>query len=105
MSELCAAERMTRVKKPEDIPDTPHYAVLIYKVVSVYIPGDERSRTHPGHGYPEHTERHETFEHWVTTSIEDLKTFVRAFVGARSPFAVLRVEGKATLTTETFLTF
>lgn len=24
---------------------------------SIYIPGDERSRTNPGHGYPESTER------------------------------------------------
>lgn len=25
---------------------------------SITIPGDERSRTNPGHGYPEHTEEH-----------------------------------------------
>lgn len=30
------------------------YAALVTK--SITIPGDERSRTHPGHGYPEHTE-------------------------------------------------
>jgi hypothetical protein len=32
------------------------YAALITK--SVTIPGDERSRTNPGHGYPEHTVEH-----------------------------------------------
>lgn len=37
-----------------DIPKEPHYAILSSK--STYIPGDERSRTHPGHGYPESTE-------------------------------------------------
>lgn len=38
-----------------DIPKEPHYAILVPK--STYIPGDERSRTHPGHGYPESTEQ------------------------------------------------
>ena len=31
-------------------------AALVTK--SVTIPGDERSRSHPGHGYPEHTEEY-----------------------------------------------
>ena len=35
------------------ISDEPFYAIL--KDISVTIPGDERSRTNPGHGYPEHT--------------------------------------------------
>ena len=30
------------------------YAVIVER--SVYIPGDERSRTNPGHGYPATTE-------------------------------------------------
>ena len=37
----------------------------VYGVVyteSVAIPGDERSRTHPGHGYPEHTKSYKVFE-------------------------------------------
>jgi hypothetical protein len=29
------------------------YAVLVES--SYYVPGDERSKTNPGHGYPEHT--------------------------------------------------
>lgn len=37
-----------------DIPDGPHWAII--QVRSITIPGDERSRTAPGHGYPEHTE-------------------------------------------------
>lgn len=36
------------------IPDRPHYAVIETRHIT--IPGDERSRTNPGHGYPEHTE-------------------------------------------------
>jgi len=37
-----------------DIPKGPHYAILEKRSIS--IPGDERSRTHPGHGYPASTE-------------------------------------------------
>lgn len=37
-----------------DIPDGPHWAII--QTRSITIPGDERSRTAPGHGYPEHTE-------------------------------------------------
>ena len=35
------------------IPTVPFYAVTFES--SQTIPGDERSRTHIGHGYPEHT--------------------------------------------------
>lgn len=35
------------------IPDKIHYAAIRKK--SITIAGDERSRTNPGHGYPEHT--------------------------------------------------
>ena len=35
------------------------YAVLVEE--SVYIEGDERSRTNPGHGYPAHTQNYSTF--------------------------------------------
>lgn len=40
----------TKNKFPKD----QHYAVLVFD--TVYIPGDERSRTNPGHGYPASTE-------------------------------------------------
>lgn len=36
------------------IPNEPHWAII--EETRVTIPGDERSRTNPGHGYPEHTE-------------------------------------------------
>lgn len=37
-----------------DLPDGEHFAILYFS--SVYVPGDERSRTNPGHGYPERYE-------------------------------------------------
>lgn len=35
------------------IPDKEHWAIITTS--SYTVPGDERSRTNPGHGYPEHS--------------------------------------------------
>ncbi len=45
---------MNYVSDKNNIPTIPHFAALVFE--SITIPGDERSRTNPGHGYPEHTE-------------------------------------------------
>ena len=43
-------------KQPSDFPDDGElFAILTPRSIS--IPGDERSRTNPGHGYPAHTEQ------------------------------------------------
>lgn len=42
--------------KVAELPSQPFFAVLVPTAVN--IPGDERSRTSPGHGYPESTEYH-----------------------------------------------
>ena len=45
------------VNQPIDMPACEHWA--LYEFVSVTIPGDQRSRDFPGHGYPE------SIEHYV----------------------------------------
>jgi len=100
---------MIRVQAPADIPEGPHFAVHVYKSNSVHVPGDERSRTHPGHGYPAHTATNETFEHWVTTDeaalnakVAELSKVPKHSYGWKQPvFAVLKVERKLTVTTTT----
>ena len=42
------------------IPTVPHFAII--QETSVYTPGDERSRTNPGHGYGESTDTYITYE-------------------------------------------
>lgn len=37
-----------------DVPKDEHYAIIEFS--SIYIPGDERSQTNPGHGYPASSE-------------------------------------------------
>lgn len=42
------------VTSKSKMPTEPHYAIVEFS--SIHIPGDERSRTNPGHGYPAHSE-------------------------------------------------
>lgn len=42
------------VTERDKVPKGNHYAIVEFD--SITIPGDERSRTNPGHGYPEHSE-------------------------------------------------
>lgn len=51
---------MTHHNTPNGIPDFAHYAIV--RGTSFHIPGDERSRTNPGHGYPASTENALTYE-------------------------------------------
>lgn len=98
---------MNRVKTPADIPEGPHFAVLVYKSNSVHVPGDERSQTNPGHGYPAHTVTTSTFEQWVTcdeaklqAKVAELSAVQRS--GQKQPvFVVLKVERKLTVSTQT----
>lgn len=46
---------MKYVHNREDIPKEKHLAAIVFD--SIYVPGDERSRTHAGHGYPGGTEQ------------------------------------------------
>lgn len=48
------------VNKISDIPVNPHYAII--RETSVHVPGDERSQTNPGHGYPASTEYFLSYE-------------------------------------------
>lgn len=45
---------MTTIDNKNTFPKLKHNAVLIFK--TIWHEGDERSRTCPGHGYPEHSE-------------------------------------------------
>lgn len=71
-------EKCIRVSKKDDVPKGHHYAIIVYKSDSIYIPGDERSRTHPGHGYPERYETYESFEHYVTEDKTEWESFIKA---------------------------
>lgn len=42
------------VQSKSQMPQCDHFAIITYG--SITIPGDERSRSAPGHGYPAHIE-------------------------------------------------
>ena len=46
---------------------------LLVTDVTVHIPGDERSITHPGHGYPAHEEHYKEVQEFQDNEIEKLK--------------------------------
>jgi hypothetical protein len=45
---------MKYVSNKSDMLTKPHFAIVEFG--SIHIPGDERSRNSPGHGYPDHTQ-------------------------------------------------
>lgn len=77
---------------PKDLPPGKHFAIITY--ITITIPGDERSRTNPGHGYPEHTEvqcsiaTFKTREAWER-EITELKT--RTWSGSNWVAAIIDV--------------
>lgn len=83
---------MKYVHSLADIPKEPHYVII--KIGSVFIPGDERSRTNPGHGYPERTEHYPEMRvttnkaHWEKEIAEEIErdpkqqNFIAYFVPA-----------------------
>ena len=99
--------KMKVAKNPSDIPDGHHYAILVFRTSSVFIPGDERSRTNPGHGYPDRYENYNNYEYQFTTDreewlkeIELAEQVNRISSQHRTPYAALEVAGKAKVTTK-----
>lgn len=50
---------MKTVNREDYMPRGKHFAILEFH--SRHVPGDERSREAPGHGYGEHTEHYGTY--------------------------------------------
>jgi len=48
----------------EKVPDEPHWAII--KTNSTHVPGDARSVSNPGHGYPAHTVNSINYEVYLT---------------------------------------
>lgn len=79
------------VNKPEDIPTTEHFAII--EGDSVTIPGDERSRTNPGHGYPESTNHYIKYEVYFTEEklLQAVRELEEHKFGYKKSFKVLKV--------------
>jgi hypothetical protein len=67
---------MIQIKKPSDFPNGPFWVMVQFSSDSYTVPGDERSRTNPGHGYPEHTVTTDKVEMTAFTSESEWKKVV-----------------------------
>jgi hypothetical protein len=75
------------VTDPLSIPEGEHWAII--RGTSTFVPGDERSKQYPGHGYPEHTEHHISYQVFF-----DEKKFQEELVrGQNLAFGVKPVRG------------
>ena len=82
-----------------NIPSQPHFAII--RETSVHIPGDERSRTNPGHGYPERTETFITYE--AFTDCDKWKKEIARLTLGNDSFRAISVT-PATVTTSVSVT-
>lgn len=98
---------MKTASSPSDIPEGHHFAIVLFKQSSVHIPGDERSRTNPGHGYPERTETYTTNEYTFTHNRDEWVKEIQKIEKANSlggwhkeSYAALEVANKASIKVE-----
>jgi hypothetical protein len=66
---------MKLVERPADVPSGQHYMVLVFEKRYIHHEADERSRTAPGHGYPEYVEEVQSYRCYVTEDREDYIDF------------------------------
>jgi hypothetical protein len=78
------------VSKLEDIPNIECWVII--SQTSVHVPGDERSRQAPGHGYPEHTDTYVTV-YEVFTNEEEFKAELAHEVKSYQTYSSNRFRG------------
>jgi len=66
----------------------PHWVILKYS--SIHVAGDERSRTHPGHGYPSHSVDNVSYEAYLTE--EKFLEAVQELTSHSGRYSVFKVE-------------
>jgi len=80
---------MKTLTNAKDGPKKQHFAAVVFS--SIYIEGDERSRTNPGHGYP--AEWRSTSEYIVFDDEAEMNEWVRARVDNKEKnYIILRAE-------------
>jgi hypothetical protein len=79
------------VRTAKDVPADEHFAIIENE--SVYIPGDERSRTNPGHGYPAETRQFVSYEAYFTKEkfLEAINELENPKFGNKKEYVALKV--------------
>ena len=88
------------VSEQSKMPKEPHWAIIGYE--SQYIEGDERSRTHPGHGYPGHTMSYVSYRAFIDEAewLKAIDALANPKYGSPKPFTAMHVV-PATISTST----
>lgn len=91
--------KLKQINSAEDMPRKAHFAIIVFDSQNVWIPGDERSRSAPGHGYPERTETFESFKYYATTSKREWEEFAKELYSTdkRGKFVAFEVGHVATI--------
>ena len=85
--------RMSREQSESALLAGEHYAIIERR--TIYIPGDERSRTNPGHGYPEHTE--ESISYRAYSDKDKWEAEIRILTARKTDFrAILAIPAQVT---------
>jgi hypothetical protein len=73
------------------IPQGPHFAIVTQ--ASVHIPGDERSRTNPGHGYPAETHYYLNYEAFTNRAswLRKIEEYENPRYGSREEYRAFEV--------------
>jgi len=64
---------VVKLKNPKEMTSEHKFLLIIFKTTRYYVPGDERSRTNPGHGYPEHTNEINSTEAYAFVNHQELE--------------------------------
>ena len=78
---------------PSDVPQSEHWVIVEF--VAITIPGDERSRTNPGHGYPEHSESVCKYIAFTDRGLWEKEIMRRHQLAYQTKFVAFRVPGLA----------
>ena len=79
------------VHSVNEVPKDEHYAIILND--SIYIPGDERSKTCPGHGYPASTKQVVSYEVYLTKEklMESIQDLENPKFGYKKDYVVIKV--------------
>lgn len=89
------AKDFARITRPEDWPRVRCYVLQFFAKTTINHEGDERSRTHPGHGYPAYSETIHSVNQYVTTDEQAWRHTIRDLYEenrSRKDFSALIVE-------------
>lgn len=73
------------------VPMHDHYAIITTSSRTTTTAGDERSRTHPGHGYPERTETIVSTDYQAFDDVEEWKAEIGRMLRLNRPYRALQV--------------